>query len=179
VPAVEKRRTVLALLLFFSISLSTVTSGIVLASLENWSEVTRFTGGTHEHAHKTESFTCDHVEWRIRWGYEPRTDIPGDQTGIEFRVYTQENPDHWFKFGSHWGESGETNGTNYIHDKNGTFHLEIISSAQNYTLIVEQDLDSIPEFPSWTILPIFTIATLLIIICKQKLPKNRQPRQSY
>jgi len=31
----------------------------------------------------------------------------------------------------------------------------------------------IPEFPSWIILPLFTIATLLIIICKKRLPKNR------
>jgi len=29
----------------------------------------------------------------------------------------------------------------------------------------------IPEFPSWIILPLLLIATLLIIICKQKLPK--------
>jgi len=31
----------------------------------------------------------------------------------------------------------------------------------------------IPEFPSWIILPLLITATLLIIICKQKLPKNR------
>jgi len=30
----------------------------------------------------------------------------------------------------------------------------------------------IPEFPSWIILPLLLIATLLIIICKQKLPKT-------
>jgi hypothetical protein len=48
-----------------------------------------------------------------------------------------------------------------------------------YFTISTNSEQKIPEFPSWTILPIFTIATLLIIICKQKLPKNRQPRQSY
>jgi N-acetylneuraminic acid mutarotase len=31
--------------------------------------------------------------------------------------------------------------------------------------------DYIPEFPSWIILPLLLVATLLIIICKQKLPK--------
>jgi hypothetical protein len=30
----------------------------------------------------------------------------------------------------------------------------------------------IPEFPSWVILPLLITATLLIIICKQKLPKT-------
>jgi hypothetical protein len=162
------KSSIFVLLLTLFISLSTVTSGIVFASSGNWIEVTRFTGGTHEHAHKTEFFTCDHVEWRIRWEYEPRTDIPGDQTGIEFRVYTQENPDNWFKFSGHWGESGETNGTNYIHDKNGTFNLEIISSAQNYTLIVEQDLDSIPEFSSWIILPLTMAATLIAAVIRRR-----------
>ena len=163
------KSSIFVLLLTLSISLSTVTSGIVFASSENWSEVTRFTGGTHEHAHKTESFTCDHVEWRIRWEYEPRTDIPENQTGIEFYVYTQENPDHWFKYMGHWGESGETNGTVNIHDKNGTFHLEITSTAQSYTLIIKQNLDSIPEFPSWTILPLFLIATFLALSVKKRL----------
>jgi len=31
---------------------------------------------------------------------------------------------------------------------------------------------AIPEFPSWTILPLLITATLVIIICKQKLPKT-------
>jgi hypothetical protein len=30
----------------------------------------------------------------------------------------------------------------------------------------------IPEFPPWTILPLLLIATLLIILCKQRLPKT-------
>jgi N-acetylneuraminic acid mutarotase len=31
----------------------------------------------------------------------------------------------------------------------------------------------IPEFPSWVLLPLLLVATLVAIICKQKLPKNR------
>jgi len=30
----------------------------------------------------------------------------------------------------------------------------------------------IPEFPSWTILPLLLVATLVILICKQRLPKT-------
>jgi hypothetical protein len=37
----------------------------------------------------------------------------------------------------------------------------------------------IPEFPSWAILPLLLTATLVIMICKRKLTKNRQPTQSY
>ena len=31
----------------------------------------------------------------------------------------------------------------------------------------------IPEFPQWIILPLLITATVVAIICKQKLPKNR------
>jgi hypothetical protein len=34
---------------------------------------------------------------------------------------------------------------------------------------------AVPEFPSWIILPLLITATLLIIVCKQKLPKTRKP----
>jgi len=59
-----------------------------------------------------------------------------------------------------------------------TINFNIIAENRMILLTINETA-TIPEFPSWTILPIFTIATLLIIICKQKLPKNRQPRQSY
>lgn len=45
------------------------------------------------------------------------------------------------------------------------------NNRDNYPLTEEF---IIPEFPSWIILPLATIATLLAIVCKQKLPKNRQ-----
>jgi len=48
-------------------------------------------------------------------------------------------------------------------------------SSPDYLAINEQyiPIDYIPEFPSWIILPLLITATALIIICKQKLPKNR------
>jgi len=178
VPAVEKRRTVLALLLFFSISLSTVTSGIVFASSGNWIEVARFTGGGG--IGTTEPFTCDHADWRIRWEIEPENDS-SERTSFLVYIFPYSDSflrDPWFESIQHYGTE-ETSGTLYIQDRNGSFDMDFLASLESYTMIIEQNVDSIPEFPSWTILPIFTIATLLIIICKQKLPKNRQPRQSY
>ena len=35
----------------------------------------------------------------------------------------------------------------------------------------------IPEFPSWTILPLLLVATLMVIICKKRLPKNPSNQQ--
>ena len=35
----------------------------------------------------------------------------------------------------------------------------------------------IPEFPSWTILPLLLVATLMVILCKKRLPKNPSNQQ--
>ena len=40
--------------------------------------------------HNSESFTCNPVERRIRWEYEPKVgSTPDDPTGIEINVFTQ------------------------------------------------------------------------------------------
>ncbi len=177
VPVVRKRRAILALLLFFSISLSTVTSGIVFASSGNWSEVARLTGGGG--ISTTDHFTCDHVDWRIRWEIEPTNSA--ERTSFLVYVFPYSDTflrEPWFESIEHHGTE-ETSGTLYIYDRNGSFDMDVLASIESYTMLIEQDVESIPEFPSWTILPIVTIATLLIIICKHKLPKNKQPRQSY
>jgi len=151
--------------LFATVDFSVDTTSLEATS-ENWSEVTRFTGGGG--IITTESFTCDHVEWRIRWEYEPRTENPEDPPGLEVCVYTQEYHSPWFERFSKWGTE-ETNGTLYIHNKNGTFHLAIICGVPSYTVIIEQDVESIPEFPSWIILPLFLIATFLALAVRKRL----------
>jgi N-acetylneuraminic acid mutarotase len=44
-------------------------------------------------------------------------------------------------------------------------------SAGNWLAVNEQytPIDYIPEFPSWVILPLFVIATLLVVLCRDKL----------
>jgi len=39
--------------------------------------------------------------------------------------------------------------------------------------------DNIPEFPSWIILPLLITTTLLILICKQRLPKNIKTNRNH
>jgi len=41
-------------------------------------------------------------------------------------------------------------------------------------LIKTDEAGVIPEFPSWTILPLLLVATLAIIICKKRLPKTQK-----
>jgi hypothetical protein len=131
----------------------------VLAIPDNWSEVTRFAGSGTE-MYTTDYFTCDHVEWRIRWEYIP------DSTSTVFWVYTYPQGEDALYINAIWKTgANDTSGISYIHNNKGTFYMKIgVSNTQNYTIIVEQDLDSIPEFPSFLILPLFMITTLLAII---------------
>jgi len=55
----------------------------------------------------------------------------------------------------------------YFTYNHGTKTVEIIGT------------DAIPEFPSWAILPLLFTATLMIIICKQRLPKNAKTNRNY
>jgi len=167
VPVVGKRRTALALLLFFSISLSTVTSGIVFASSGNWSEVARFTGGGG--IGTTEPFTCDHADWRIRWEIEPENDS-SERTPFLVYIFPYSDSflrDPWFESIQHYGTE-ETSGTLYIQDRNGSFDMDVLASLESYTMIIEQNVDSIPEFPSWMILPLTMAATLIAVVMKRR-----------
>jgi hypothetical protein len=137
---------------------------VVLATPDNWSEVTRFTGSGTE-VYTTDYFTCDHVEWRISWEY-----IPDSESTI-FWVYTYpQGEDALYIDVIYKTGADDTSGISYIHNNNGTFYMKIeVSNTQSYTIIVEQDLDSTPEFPSFLILPLFMIATLLaVIVYKRK-----------
>jgi len=142
---------------------------------DNWVEVTRFIGTS---GFTTDVFVCDHVEWRIRWEFDPGLWHFADMYTLWVTTYKEGESTKYFNQ-IRQPPGGNLSGVELL-NQSGTFYLEIGSGlSDSYTIIVEENIDSIPEFPSWTILPIFTIATLLIIICKQKLPKNRQPRQSY
>ena len=67
----------------------------------------------------------------------------------------------------------DTSGTSNIHDYQGTFYMHIdVGGTESYTIIVEQDLNSIPEFPSWLILPFFLIVTLSGVIIRKKIRKK-------
>ena len=127
---------------------------------EDWNEVARFTGsGT------TNYFTCEHAEWRIRWEYKPEI------FHFLFGVYVYEQGEDVF-FIEAITKSGneQPNGVTYIHDQKGTFYLDITTAnIDKFTIIIEQDLNSIPEFPSWAILPLVLTITLFSVVVKRKL----------
>jgi len=132
------------------------------AAPSNWNEVTSFTGSGSE-TYTTDYFTCDHVEWRIRWEYVPDSNYP-EYAIFSVMTYPQGEDVLYVSLIMKSG-SEDTSGVSYIHNNKGTFYMEIsFANTQSYTIIVEQDLYSIPEFPSFLILPLFMIATLLTVI---------------
>lgn len=164
---VVKKRAVFALLLFLLGSLSLFTSGAVFASSGNWIEVAKLTGGGG--IGTTDQFTCDHVDWRIRWEIEPKVDSP---ERASFLVYVFPYSEHfrreaWFESIEHYGAE-ETSGTLYIYNHSGSFDMDVLASIETYTMIIEQDVESIPEFQPWMVLPITVIATLIVAVTKRK-----------
>jgi hypothetical protein len=68
----------------------------------------------------------------------------------------------------------ETNGILYVNGVNGTFVMDIVSNADSYVLIIEENLDAIPEFPSWTPLLITLIGVVaILVVYRNKLKKQK------
>ncbi len=152
-----RRKSVIIVFLVSSRILFTLLNNIAAASSGEWIEITRFNQNSR-FLHET--FTIEHVEWRIKWEYEPTPEIPKEQPALYVYVWDQEFPDKYFetiqKKGSH-----ETRGILYIHNRSGTFSLGVIRTIPRFQLRIEQDITSIPEFQSWIILPVFIVISSL------------------
>ena len=76
--------------LFSFFLLSSLLIPFVFGSDENWNwiEVEKITGDIY-YLYETEPFNISSSVsvWRIVWQYEPRTDIPEDQTFLTINVY--------------------------------------------------------------------------------------------
>jgi len=134
---------------------------------EDWNEVARFTGSGYQQYY-TDYFTCDYREWRIRWEYVSEPDSAGFAY-FNVVVYPERA---LFVVDSILSKGGnDTNGISYIHDMSGRFFMGITAgAAESYTIIVEQNLNSIPEFPSLT--PLLTVPVLFavaLVIYRRKL----------
>ena len=170
-PLVGVRKVAIVALLF-SLFLSGSMSGVVFASSGNWVEVIRFEGNEST---QTESFTCDHLEWRIRWEYVPSFQLT---ESIFFSVFTY--PREEGVRGSMYVNSiieigsEKRSGTSYVHDYQSTFFMIInVIGTENYTIIVEQDIGSIPEFPSWTPLILLSVVVIVLtLVYKRRLLKT-------
>lgn len=155
----------LYVMLIFLVATTMTVHSLVLVETANWSEVATFTGVGSSETHNTTTFTIDHPEWQIRWAYTPDPNHSAYAGFIVF-VYPQGETNSYV--GAIYSIGGSpTNGTAPIHNLTGSFYMSVhagILGILNYTLIVEQDLNSVPEFPPSTILPLALTTALLVTV---------------
>ena len=136
----------------------------VFAFSNNWVEIARFTENEYI---QTESFKCDYVEWRIRWNFSTVFRMHQRTLGIfGMNVFEKERKSLVSSFG---GEPtiGSENGILSL-SENGTFFLQIFAlNINDYSIIIEQNIESIPEFPSCILLSLFLIFSFSIIILRK------------
>lgn len=172
-------KTLIEILLFMLIlvaAISSTASSPAFASPETWSEVVTYSGPGRREAFNSSVFTIDHPEWRIRWAFTPKPE-PYEGAGLWVLTYREgQTVPNWVNMIFEYNSS-RTSGTSYIHNQTGNFYMTIVApdSDLNYTIIVEQDLDSfIPEYPTLILLPLFLAATLAVAVITAFPRRNRQ-----
>lgn len=137
---------------------------------DNWVEVTRFIG---TEGFTTEVFVCDHIEWRIRWEFDPGHWHFPDLHTLQVTTYKEGESTKYFNQIREL-PSGNLNGVELL-NQSGTFCLEISTGLiDSYTIIVEENIDSIPEFPSWAIFPLVLTITLFSLVIKQNISTTKK-----
>lgn len=162
---------------FYVIILSQIvfcSINVVFASSENWVEVTTLTGAGSIGSTKT--FTVDHVDWRIKWEI-----IPGNSSertaflAYVFPATGIKGSEPWFEQIEHYGKEETTGILTICNNSGGSFYMDILTgNVEGYKMIIEQNIDSVPEFPSWIILPLFAAATIAITVYKKLHYEQKQ-----
>jgi len=78
-----------------------------------------------------------------------------------------------FSYDIEWDRDDDASGVSYVQDQEGTFYMEIITDAESYTIIVEQDADSIPEFTPLALVVVLIAVSLLVVVLSKKFAKAR------
>jgi hypothetical protein len=106
---------------------------------DNWAEVFRIQG---QQSTQTEPFTVNCAEWRIRWQFEPgHWHFPQLHT-FSVTLFPQGETINYIDQINELA-NGTTVGWHIIRNHTGTFYMKISTGiVENYTVIVEQNLDS-------------------------------------
>ena len=144
-------------ILCFVFLLFLLSSNVALVASASWSEVTRFTGSGD---YTSDYFNCSHVIWRINWNYTPSSNDP-TLAGFGVIVYRQDGNVSIASI-MQLGNT-TTEGTKDIVSLPGTFYLriDIVVDVEHYTVVVEQDMESVPEFSSMVLLLLFVTGILV------------------
>jgi hypothetical protein len=164
------RKTSSIVVLFSCFLLLGSVPSIVFAFSDNWVEVITFTGSGG--VHSTSHFAVDYVDWRIRWEVTPGND---SERGTSFNAYvypTYGGPQ--IEEMHHTIGTEKTTGTLNIYNHRGIFYIVVVTmNIADVKLIIEQNIESIPEFPSWAVLPVFLISGLVVLVYKRKLTARK------
>ena len=164
VPLMGDRKTSSIVVLFSCFLLLGSVPGIVFASSDNWVEVITFHNAVG--FGMTSRFNVVYVDWRIKWEIYP-------SNGSESPSLTV----HVYHDIGHQGielinslTTHETTGILNINNASGTFFLvnQATNTNSSSILIIEQNTDSIPEFPSWTPLLVTLVAVLFVAVVYSK-----------
>ncbi len=124
---------------------------IQLVKADRWVEVARFEGDRTtinytKAATYTEPFTIDHYEWHIKWEYKPGNISPIVHY-FEVYVYRQGETENYV---AHIiAPQDGYFGTFPVYNETGTFYMKItFGIVESYSLVVEQNLDSVLVTPT-------------------------------
>lgn len=105
----------------------------------------------------------------VLWHYTPRP-LTVEAAQFNLSVYTQYEDEMPVESITKVGDE-ETSGVIPIQGRPSTFYLKIsAANTEYYTVTVEENITSIPEFPSLTAIRLaFTISLVALLICGRKL----------
>jgi hypothetical protein len=160
---VSPKAFVLSLILCFLVSAFSVS--VAFASSSNWVEVVTFHNIVGFWA--TSRFNVFHDDWRIKWEIYPSNG--SESPSLKVLVYHDmghQGIENISSLTTH-----ETTGILNIYNASGKFFLAFWATNTNSSsiLIIEQNTDSIPEFPSWIILLLVLTVTLFSVIIKRNM----------
>ena len=160
----DKKTSSIVVLFSCFLLLGSVPS-IVFAFSDNWVEVTTFTGSGG--VHSTSHFAVDYVDWRIRWEVTPVSD---SERGTSFDAYVYPSSGGpYVEVLHHTIGTEKTTGIKNIYNHRGIFYIVVVTTnIANVKLIIEQNIESIPEFPSWTPLLVTLVAVLFVAVVYRK-----------
>lgn len=156
----DKRGNLVVVLIFCPILIG--LPNIVTVNAERWIQVAKWTEPV-----TSSRFNCNHVSWDVHWNFK---DIAlGSTWTIQIiDIDALGNNVTFFKTGV--GSFVSVNSGQYTHNQSGRYQITIdVDRINDFEVFVRQDIDSIPEFPSWTLLTAgFFAVTVLSIFYKRK-----------
>jgi hypothetical protein len=159
-PLLGDRRLTLIIVLVLIFVLASLPN-IAPVNAEEWAEVAKWTEPV-----TGSRFNCNHVNWEVHWNFK---DIAIGSTWTIEIIDIDALGNNFTFFETGVGSFVSINSGQYTHNQSGRYQITInVQRINDFEVFVRQDIDSIPEFPSWLFLPLFIIAILALIFKRRR-----------